>query len=177
VRVTGRDEASSTPSISWIGIQIAVNSGMSHGTVVLVGNLPIERLVLDCLASEFGLSFQKVDNLQNSPNLNPTDDAVAVLFNANSLGLPWDEALRSVLNAFPKAFPILCHGFADNIDWPEVADAGAFHSLPMPFSVAEVRQSLGFVWGAKQSCKPMRSRTAAKEGVPAGRVVAAGIVA
>lgn len=74
---------------------------------------------------------------------------MAVLFNPTSLGLPWDEALRSVLNAFPKAFPILCHGFADNIDWPEVADAGAFHTLTMPFSVAEVRQSLGFVLGSK----------------------------
>jgi DNA-binding NtrC family response regulator len=105
------------------------------------------------------------------------ESAVAVLFNPTSLGLPWDEALRSVLNAFPKAFPILCHGFADNIDWPEVADAGAFHSLPMPFSVAEVRQSLGFVWGAKQSSKLMRSRTAAKERVPPASVVAAGLVA
>jgi len=162
---------------SCIGIQIAVNSRMSHGTVILVGTLPIERLVLDCLASEFGWSFQKVDNLQNSPNLSPPDDAVAVLFSPSSLGLPWDEALRSVLNAFPRAFPILCHGFAENIDWPEVADAGAFHSLPMPFSVAEVRQSLGFVWGAKQSSKLMRSRTAAKERVPSAIFVAAGLVA
>jgi len=162
---------------SCIGIQIAVNSRMSHGTVILVGTLPIERLVLDCLASEFGWSFQKVDNLQNSPNLSPPDDAVAVLFSPSSLGLPWDEALRSVLNAFPRAFPILCHGFAENIDWPEVADAGAFHSLPMPFSVAEVRQSLGFVWGAKQSSKLMRSRTAAKERVPSAIFVVAGLVA
>lgn len=161
---------------SWIGIQIAYNSRMTHGTVVLVVSLPVERLVLDCLASEFGWSFQKVDNLHNSPNLNPPDDAVAVLFNPNSLGLPWDEALRSVLNVFPKAFLILCHGFADNIEWPEVADAGAFHSLPMPFSVAEVRQSLGFVWGAKQSSKLVRSGTAAKERVSPARV-AAGLVA
>jgi hypothetical protein len=153
-----------------------MNSRMSHGTVVLVGSLPIERLVLDCLASEFGWSFQKVDNLQNSPNLNPPDDAVAVLFNPTSLGLPWDEALRSVLNAFPKAFPILCHGFADNIDWPEVADAGAFHSLPMPFSVAEVRQSLGFVWGARPSLKQMRSTTPRERLLPA-RLMAAGSAA
>lgn len=82
---------------------------------------------------------------------------MAVLFSPSSLGLPWDEALRSVLNAFPGAFPILCHGFADNIDWPEVADAGAFHSIPGPFGVAELRQSRGFVWGAKQSSKPVRS--------------------
>jgi len=144
---------------------------MAYGTVVLVGTLAIERLMLDCLGSEYGLSFQEVDNFRNSPNLN--DDVVAVLFSPSSLGLPWDEALRSVLNAFPGALPILCHGFADNIDWPRVADAGAFHSLPMPFSVAEVRQSLGFVWGAKQRLKPMQPRRAAKQCIPPARPMTA----
>ncbi len=148
---------------------------MSHGAVVLIGSLPIEQLVLDCLAAEFGLSFKEVDHLGNFKN--PSEDVVAVLFSPSSLGLPWDEALRSVLHAFPGAFPILCHGFADNIDWPEVAGAGAFHSIPVPFSVAELRQSLGFVWGAKQSSKHLRSKTAAKGPVPSARVVAAGIVA
>ncbi len=121
---------------------------MSHGTVVLFGSLPIERLVLDCLAAEFGLPFKEVDDFRNSKN--PIEDVVAVLFSPSSLNLPWHEALRSVLNAFPGAFPILCHRFGDNIDWPEVADAGAFHSIPVPFGVAELRQSIGFVWGAKQ---------------------------
>lgn len=163
------------PSISWIGTQIATNGRMTHGTVVLLGSLPVERLVLDCLASEFGLSFQQVDNLRNSPNLSLIDDAVAVLFSPRSLGLPWEEALKAVLNAFPKAFPILCHGFADSIDWPEMADAGAFHSIPMPFSVAEVRQSLGFVWGAKHGSKQMRS-TPHKERVLTARFLTAGLV-
>lgn len=48
----------------------------------------------------------------------------------------------SVLKTFPRALPILCHGFADHLDWPEVADAGAFHALPLPFSVPELRQSM-----------------------------------
>ena len=144
---------------------------MSHGTVILLGSLPIEHLVLDCLAAEFGLSFKEVDDLRNSKN--PIEDVVAVFFSLSGLGLSWDEALKSVLNAFPGAFPILCHGFADNIDWPKVADAGAFHSIPVPFGAAELRQSMGFVWGAKQSSKPLRSKTAAKEPVPSARVVAA----
>ena len=132
--------------------------------------------MLDCLASEFGWSFQKVDNLQNSPKLNLSDDVVAVLFSPTSLGLPWDEALNFILNAFPRAFPILCHGFADNIDWPKMADAGAFHSLPMPFSVAEVRQSLGFVWGAKYSSKQIRSTPSRERFLPA-RFMTAGSAA
>ena len=148
---------------------------MAQGTVVLLGGLPIECFVLACLGSEFGLSFQEVANLQNCPNL--PDDVVAVLFSPSSSGLPWNEALRSVLNAFPGACPILCHGFADHIDWPAAADAGAYHSIPMPFTAAELRQSLGFVWGAKQSSTPTRSRPVATERVPPARVVAAGIVA
>jgi DNA-binding NtrC family response regulator len=147
---------------------------MAHGTVILVGSLPIERFVLGCLASEFELAFQEVSNLQNCPN--PPDDVVAVLFNPSSLGLPWDEALRSVLKTFPRAFPILCHGFADHIDWPEMADAGAFHSIPVPFSVAELRQSLGFVWGAKQASKATSRSVATKRALPT-RIVAAGFVA
>ncbi len=130
--------------------------------------------MLGRLASEFGLSFQEIDSLQNFPN--PPDDVVAVLFSPSSLGLPWDEALRSVLKTFPRAFPILCHGFADHIDWPEVADAGAFHSIPVPFSEAELRQSLGFVWGAKQASKATSRSVAAERALPS-RVVPGEFVA
>jgi len=148
---------------------------MSNGAVVLLGSLPIEHLVIVCLPAEFELSFKEIDDFRNSKS--PIEDVVAVLFSPSSSGLPWDEALRSVLNVFPGAFPILCHGFADNIDWPEMADAGAFHSIPVPFGVAELRQSIGFVWGAKQNSKPVRSKPAAKEPVPSARVAAARIVA
>ena len=147
---------------------------MALGTVILVGGLPIEPFVLACLASEFGLSFQEIDNLQNCPSL--PDDVVAVLFSPSSLGLQWDEALRSVLKTFPRALPILCHGFADHLDWPEVADAGAFHSIPLPFSVAELRQSLGFVWGAKTASKATSKSVATERALPS-RVVPAGFVA
>jgi len=177
--VTGRlfDGCWNSSPRTGFGMEIANKSRMAHGTVVLLGSLPIERLVLDRLVSEFGFSFKEAERLESVQNLNASDEVVAVFFSPSGLGLPWDEALRSVLNAFPTALPILCHGFADDVDWPEMADAGAFHSIPVPFSVAELRQSLGFVWGAKQSSKLMRSRTAAKERVPPARVVAAGIVA
>jgi hypothetical protein len=120
---------------------------MANGTVVVLGNLPIDRLMLDCLASEFGFSFKEAETLENISSLNRSD-VVAVVFRPSGLDLEWDEALDAVLNAFPMAFPILCHGFADHIDWPRAADAGAFHAIPVPFSIAELRQSLGFVWGA-----------------------------
>lgn len=145
---------------------------MSHGTVVLLGSLPIERLVLDRLVSEFRFSFKEVEKIESLRNLKMRDDVVAVLFKPSGLGLPWDEALRSVLNAFPRAFPILCHGFAEHVDWPRAADAGAFHSIPVPFSVAELRQSLGFVWEAKKRSQSTRPRISVLE-----HLVAAGTVA
>jgi hypothetical protein len=82
--------------------------------------------------------------------LNARQDLVTVLFSPKNLALPWQQALRAVLDAAPKALPILCHSFAEVIDWPQVAEAGAYYSLLMPFNVSEFRQSLGFVRSARQ---------------------------
>lgn len=146
-------------------------------TVVLLGSLPIERLVLDLLVSEFGFSFKRVASLQDATRINLHEDITAVLFNPKSLGLEWDEALKSVLNAFPGAFPVLCHGFADHIDWPQMADAGAFHSLPVPFSIAELRQSLGYVWSAQRNSRLTSTRLAAGKGLPSLHLTVTGTAA
>jgi hypothetical protein len=124
-----------------------------------------------------GARMAKGTVVQAVREINLHEDIAAVLFNPNSLGLEWEEALRSVLNAFPGAFPILCHGFADRIDWPKMADAGAFHLVPVPFSVAELRQSLGYVWGAQPRAKPIRFRAVADEHVPRALLRTARIVA
>ncbi len=133
--------------------------------------------MLDRLVSQFGFSFEEVVNLQNVPSLAAREDVVAVIFRPSNLGLMWDEALSSVMRAFPSAFPILCHGFADHIDWPRAADAGAFHSIPVPFNIAELRQSLGFVWAAKQKAKAMRSGKGLRPFTQASRLIAAGALA
>ena len=160
-------------------MQIADKAGMPNGTVVLIGSLRTERLALDPLASEFGFAFKEVPNLLDLAGLNLDEDLVAVLFCPDVLGLQSDEALRRVLGAAPGALPILCHGFANQIDWPTLVDAGAFHSLLMPFHLAEVRQSLGFVWGARHSWEAATHRkNAGAEGVVIpGRLMATGMVA
>jgi len=94
---------------------------------VLLGSLPIERFLLNLLVSEFGFSSKEVASFHELLESGLDEDVAAVLFNPHSLGLPWEEALKYVLNTFPGAFPILCHGFADHIDWPRMANAGAFH--------------------------------------------------
>ena len=122
---------------------------MTQGTVVLAGSLPVEHLALDILVAEFGWSLNQASSLRGLAELNADYNVVAVLFSPRSLALPWEHALRGILDAAPGALPILCHRFADAIDWPQVAEAGGFHSLLLPFTRGEVRQSLGFVWDAK----------------------------
>lgn len=149
---------------------------MARATVVLLGRVPIERSVIDSLESEFGFAFKEVQSLQGLAELGPEEDVIAVLFNPVSLGVPWDETLSAILRALPAAFPILCHGFADHVDWPQAADAGAFHSLPMPIKPPELRQSLGFVWGARHSSKRDGGKKSGRGG-PQGRTLTAPAVA
>jgi hypothetical protein len=129
---------------------------MTRGSVVLAGSLPVENLVLDLLVAEFGWAIENAPSLDCLAKLNRKRNLVAVLFNPQDLALPWENALQSVLHAAPRALPILCHGFADRIDWPQVAEAGAFHSLLLPFRESEFRHTLGFISGAKRSSSPIQ---------------------
>ena len=163
------------------GIQIAEQIAiMTRGTVVLVGRLPAERLALDLLVAEFGWAIENAPSLGSLAKLNREGNLVAVLFNPQDLALPWEEALHSVLEAAPRALPILCHGFADGIDWPQVAEAGAFHSLLLPLRASEFRHTLGFISRAKRSSSPiqMHHRLQARKSVMnAPQARAAGVLA
>jgi|ERR1700722_14963048 DNA-binding NtrC family response regulator len=140
---------------------------MTHGTVVLAGSLPVEPLAIDLLVAEFGWSLKRPDGLRSLAEMNASDDVVAVFFDPRSLGIGWEQALGEILEAAPRALPILCYGFADAIEWPQAAEAGAFHSLRMPFDAGEVRQSLAFV------C----ARTPARQRNPSGVGLSAEMVA
>jgi hypothetical protein len=118
---------------------------MKCGTVIFLGNLATKCVPLDKFALEFGWLLETtvgIDGLRN------VSDPAAVLFHPKALGLSWDIALRSVLDAVPDALPIVCHTSSDVIDWPQLASAGAFHSLLLPLDPNELRQSLGFVQAA-----------------------------
>jgi len=123
---------------------------MSSGIVILFGDLPVEDQTLDLLVAEFGWSVKEIHTVRELAQANVDYNLVAVLFDPQHLSLPWDKVLRSILDTAPRTLPILCHRFAEAIDWPKVAEAGAFHSIQWPLNQGEVRQSLGFVWGAKR---------------------------
>lgn len=131
---------------------------MIHGTVVVVGSLPVQHVGLDVLVTEFGWSLKVADSLRSLAELNACHSLVIVIFSPRNLGLPWNQALRGVQDAAPQALPILCHGFADPIEWPRAAEAGAFHALLLPFDMREVRQSLGFARDAIAARQPAAAK-------------------
>jgi hypothetical protein len=122
---------------------------MSQPTVVLMGTLSFDVPANTDLAREFGWSIEAAAGFDHLRVVARTRQVVAVLFDASDLGVPVDQALRAARKAAPNARLISCHRFSDVVDWPELADAGAFHALAVPLDRNELRQSLGFVWSAR----------------------------
>ncbi len=122
---------------------------MTHPTVVLLGNLCQQVPATGELAREFGWSIEPAAGFEQLRALSRNRQIVAVLFDAGDLGVTVEQALRAARKAAPNARLISCHRFSDVVNWPELADAGAFHALSVPLDRNEVRQSLGFVWSAR----------------------------
>ena len=139
---------------------------MEQDTLVLLGDLSARHLSLDSLAAEFGWSIERVPNIGSLRRLGTEQGLVAVLIEAAGLGVPWQQALRSVHEAAPQALVIPCRRFSDRTPWMDLAAAGAFHELRLPFDPHELRQGLGFVWAvqhrgpeiASARPRPMHSR-------------------
>ena len=121
------------------------------GTVVLLGTAVAEDASLQEMVMEFGWSLEKAAGMDQLRDMAARRSPVAILFDPGSLGMACEDALRSVLKIAPHALPIPCYRFSDIVNWPELADAGAFHALALPLNPSEVRQSLGFVWSARIS--------------------------
>jgi len=124
-------------------------------TVVLFGNFAVEHPLLDQAARQFGWSLMVAKSVGRLRDLGSKRNVVAVLCDLSALASPWNEALQAVRSAVPKALPIVCQRFSDTDVWPELAEAGAFHSISLPLNPCEVRQSLGFVWAARHARRPV----------------------
>lgn len=124
-------------------------SGMTHPTVVLMGSLSLQVPATSELAREFGWSIEPAAGFEQLRALGRGRQIVAVLFDAGDLGVTVEQALRAARKAAPNARLISCHRFSDVVNWPELAEAGAFHALSIPLDRNELRQSLGFVWSAR----------------------------
>ncbi len=134
---------------------------MSNGTLILLGNLASHAL--DNAIVRFPWSLEEADGFGHLRDLHCQRKLVAVLFEPYTFGLTWNEALKSVREAAPTALPIACHRFSDAIDWPQLAEGGAFHALRLPLDERELRQSFGFVWTAcRQEPIKLTPRSAGK---------------
>lgn len=157
-------------------------SRMPSGIVALVGDLHLDRPALDLIAAEFHWWVKQFRTIYELAQAND-NNLVAVFFDPKSLSLPQELALRDILEAAPGVLPILCHRFAEVVDWPQLAEAGAFHSLRFPLDSREARQTLGFVWeaGRRTAAFPVRVRHNPKQSVSQqtqeSRAHATGIVA
>lgn len=130
-------------------------SPITKEVVALLGDLssgpPELSSLLNGVIRDFGWSFEQVSSLESLRKLHWDRRVVAVVFEPSALGFSWREALSKVLEVAPDALPMVCQRFSETAIWPELAEAGAFHSLSLPLDARELRQSLGFVWTAKRS--------------------------
>jgi len=123
---------------------------MANGVVVFLGGCCAGCPALDSIVEQFGWSLEFAPTFENLGERSGRQNIVAVFLDPGSLDLPPCEALQSAHEAAPRARQILCHRFSDTMSLPEMAEAGAFHALPLPLDPAEVRQCLGFVWAAER---------------------------
>ena len=125
---------------------------MENAIVVMPGSAAIDLLILQTAAEEFGCAVDLIHHLHEAIALQTRVNPVALLFHRDALGpgCPWTDAIRLLRKTIPEARLIACYGFAEPVEWEELSDAGAFHSLVLPLKESEVRQSLGFIGQAEK---------------------------
>ena len=96
--------------------------------IVTVGTLPIDDR-LRSLARSFGWWLFRVAEAHQVQAAGNAVDVVAILFEPREVASSWQEALKIVRSAAPRALPVVCHRFSDWLPWHELAAAGAFHEL------------------------------------------------
>jgi len=71
-----------------------------------------------------------------------------------------------VHHAAPDALPIVCCRFSEELQWLDLTETGIFHLLRYPFALEEVRQTFGFVQGARRRRRSLRAKTDLVAGLP-----------
>jgi hypothetical protein len=135
--------------------------------IALKGSACFNLATVRSVAREFGWEVETANGL--SPAIAALRDGslAAVLFHRDAFGsCSWAEATRLLSSALPKVCLIPCHDFSEPIDWPELCDAGAFHSLWLPLKESEVRQSFGFINEAQHRLTRPAEKAMTAAGIP-----------
>jgi DNA-binding response OmpR family regulator len=126
-------------------------------TIALWGDFSNQPVALDTIGSEFSWSVDTVADLRGLEDLCRRNNVIAVLLNARSIDVSWEEALKAVRAIAPLARPVICHSAPEMHHRREMTDAGAYHTLLLPLDLREVRQSFGFVSDAFRASATTRS--------------------
>jgi len=119
------------------------------GIVVALGAIPFADQIVRLAAAEYGWPLKLAQSVSALENLGKHFEIAAVVFQLWEGQMDPRQTVRFIRSAAPGAKPILVHRFTDSFSWPEMAAAGAYHAIRVPFALPEVRQSFGFVWAAR----------------------------
>lgn len=119
---------------------------MIRKVAVMPGRGSFNLKILHTVARDFGWPVEVVEDMGRLTVTHENPQTTAVLLHRTAFeSRSWPEALLLVGTALPGIRLITCQEFSDLTDWPELSEAGAFHSLRLPMKEEEVRQSFGFV--------------------------------
>lgn len=124
---------------------------MTENVFVMSGPTPFPLNAVRNVGRSFGWVVDTAEDLNAVCAAQFSRKTAALLFHRDTFGdCSWPDAVRLLVRALPEVRLIVCHKFTDSINWPELCEAGAFHSLWLPFKEDEVRRSFGFVWEANR---------------------------
>jgi hypothetical protein len=125
---------------------------MDHCLILLPGSSAFEMSTLRAVSADFGWDVLVAPDLDRVVAVQEYRKIMAFLFAGDALGsgLSWLESISLLQLASPTTRLIPCHGFSVSVDWPELSEAGAFHSLRLPLRENELRRTLGFLWESEK---------------------------
>ncbi len=139
-----------------------MSQSLTNPVVIVPGSNRVDLRALRSLAREFGWGIEVAADICEVAAAQKRWKPVALLFFSDSLGpgYSWVETIRLLRRTLPGVRLVACHGFSEPLDWPELSEAGAFHSLRLPLTENELRQGFGFIWEAEQRLAAANQTTA-----------------
>jgi len=134
---------------------------MTDNILVMPGPAILDLTSINNIAEELGWKIRIAEGLGEVAAVTPRSVA-AVLFHRDAFGsaYSWRDAVRFLKVMLPGVPLVVMRGFSEAVDWPELSDEGAFHSLWLPLKESEVRQSLGFLSNADRRPARFPARSA-----------------
>jgi hypothetical protein len=122
---------------------------MARERIVVLGHGIATQTGISSILGGFDWTPETTTSLEALAKIGARRDVVAVMVEPAAINLPWKQAVTAIRESIPYACIILCNRFSDDIDYAEASAAGAFLLLRLPLHLGELRQSLGFVWAAR----------------------------